>query len=186
MRNHTRCLIALNLMVASSLAAAAGNCDNLQTAQDVFDALGSKNPATVLKAQSCGLTSPDKAARGLVIVNFFKNAKSLNLVVDSPTGDKAAADFLPNLPNFTVYNLTWATDNHSFSGGSPTGGGITGTLIEDRMTITYGALPLPNDKGQLTNVACTVMLAPNEKGTALEGPLRCGGHALRFIAQVGM
>ena len=191
-------LVGVCGLATGSGALAVAPCPNLRSMEDVYEALNSKDHLTVLKGLQCGLRSDESGARGLVIQRYLSdgatpgaggsNLSAINVIVDAYPGDKDASAIIPKLPSFSIWNVHWSPDGHQFAGSASfcCSTAASGNLIGDALTISYQGWPLPDDKGGTRTGGCTLSLAPNEAGTALEGPLRCTGLPYRFDASMGL
>lgn len=187
-----RTVLLVTVMIAASGAAnhsvAADECDGLKTPMSIMEGLGSTNPMVRARAESCGLASPDRTTRGLVIQKRLSGGNVFNISVENISGDAKGEEFLSMLPAFSARGVKWSADGRQFSGDGGYGSGtVQGTILGETLTISFTRVPIqrdPNRSGTIDS-SCEASLSLTEKRDSLSGLLRCTGIPSRFRAWIG-
>ena len=167
-------LAALTLSSLVSLSThsyGAPNCDNMQTPSELEDGFASTDANTRDRAQACGLLSPDRFVRAVVIKYMIGGMPRIDFSISNNAGDKTAAEITGGISPIEADNIKWSNDRKTFDSNN----GIHGTLIGDSVTLTIDQVVSTNKEGAPRGYRCRASMKLNDKRDAIEGPLICPG-----------
>ena len=160
--------------------AAPGDCDRLQTQQQIDDGLSSTDPETRTRAQSCGLASPDRYARGLVIQKLLSGER-LDFVIGNAPGDARSAEIVATFEPVYATRVKWTEDRKHFTGWSGNGNQIAGSMVGDIINVVFTQVRTTHLMS-----GCQARLSLNGAHDAMAGPLVCAQIPGRFTVQIDL
>lgn len=154
----------------------AAPCDHFMHFQQIEDGLASADEETRMTAQTCGLASPDRFARGLIVQKLISGSR-IDFVISNVAGDEKAASLAATIEPIAATAVTWSEDKKHFTTWSRA---VEGSLIADVLVIVASA-----DFGKVHHLCqARMVLAPDQ--SKLIGPLVCPGVATGLTLQVDL